>query len=258
MKDKKILIVIIISCLLTTGCMKNSIERSKITKNAKDYFSTKYNIKKSKIKISYNGFYGPSTYCLPSCGENQATIIYNEKTYHIKYDSSRKTYGDDYQYETIKNDFHKYLVENFPYAKTITIDMLEDDVLETPTKYTGNIENYIKNTMIRTNANDSAYTKVAVWIETDDPNQAKELSRKYRKELITKLNSLNISYSISFAKTEGRNESASFYYYTVRVAESESTFMYWDRVDHNNGNSRATTTCNGKSISFNDDEIICN
>ena len=257
MKYVKFLIIIVLTCILTTGCIREDIEKNQITKNAKEYFSSKYNINKSKIKMGHNGFYGPSERCWMSCGENEAEIIYNEKTYKIRYDESRKTFGDNYQYEKIKNDFDKYLLEKFPYAKIIEINMLASDVLATPTKYTGDIENYIKNTIIKTSAGNGSYTSIKIWIEATDANKAKELHTKYRKELITELENLGISYSISFSNKEGSNEYSSFYYYTVSDGGRKPAFMYWDRVDNTGENYLTTKSCNEKSIVFNGDEIIC-
>ena len=257
MKYVKFFLIIIIICLTSTGCIKEDIEKKQITRNAKEYFSSKYNINKSKIKIESNNFYGPNEKCWMSCGENEAKIIYNEKTYKIRYDESRENFGDDYQFEKISNDFNKYLSEKFPYAKTIKIDMLEYDVLATPTKYIGNIENYIKNTIIKTSVDNSSYTLVKIWIEATDSNQAKELHRRYRKELITELENLGISYNISFSNKEGSNEYSSFYYYTVSDGGRRPAFMYWDRVDNTGENYLTTKSCDEKSIDFKDDEIIC-
>lgn len=251
MKYVNFFIIIVLICLTSTGCIKEDIEKIQITKNAKEYFSSKYNVNKSKIKISYNNFYGKNERCWMHCGENEAQIIYNQKTYKISYDESRKSYGDNYQYEKINNDFNKYLLEQIPYAKTIKIDMLEFDVLATPTKYMGDIENYIKNTIIRTAAGDDSYTSVKVWIEAKDSNEAKELHSKYRKELITKLENLDISYSVTFSNEEGSNEYSSFYYYSVSDGGRIPAFMYWDKVDNN------YKSCDEKSITFNGDEIVC-
>ena len=257
MKYVKFLILIVLICILSTGCIKEKIERNEITENAKKYFSTKYNIDKSKIKIGYNGFYGPSENCFMSCGENEAEILYNGLSYKIRYDKSRGTYGDNYQYGEIKDDLNKYLLEKFPYAKSIKINMLEYDVLATPTKYTGDIKNYIKNTIIKTSVNNSLYTSVKIWVEAADADQARELHRKYRKELITELEDFGISYRILFSNSEESNEYSSFYCYSVSAGGRKPALMYWDRVDNAGGNYKPTKSCEEKPISFNDEEIIC-
>lgn len=246
------IIMIIMICITTTGCMKEKIENRKITNNAIDYFVQKYNIKRKDIEIKYNNLYGNETSCFFSCGDNTITIIYNTKEYIIRYDLESDSFGDNYQYEEIYNNFYQYLISNFPFATSIKIDMLESDVLATPTKYTDNIENYIKNTIIRTAAGNTFYTHVKIWIEATDEVQAKELHEKHHKTIITKLENLQVSYNIGFSKNEGdTGYYNAFYYYSVSSGGSPS-FEFTDKVDNNR------KRCNRSSIKFDDNILICN
>ena len=247
----------VLLCSSAKGCIKDDNEKRTLGKRAIDYFSTKYNIEKSKIKMIQNGLYGNEDHCWNDCGENEAKIEYNGKSYIIKYDLSTDTLGDNYQYKTIKNDLNKYLSEAFPYVSSIDIDMLDDDVYATPTKYTGNIEKYIKETRVRSKIDGGAYTKVAIWIETENIPLARELHNKYKKDLITKLNNLDISYHISFSTVKESSVCNAYYSYNVSDLNNYPQLEFWDNLDHNSENCQSAKRCVRKTIEFDGDEIIC-
>lgn len=258
MKYVKLIIILMAISLITTGCIKDDIEQYKIGNKAKEYFANKYDVKKSKIKIKANYFYGPNKRCWMSCGENKATIIYNEKEYKILYDETSETYGDDYQYEEIYNDLQKYLSDKFSYAKNIKINYLEYDVLSTPTKYNGDIKDYIKNTIVRKSVENSSSVWIKIWIEATDEKQAKELHNKYKKELLTELNDFNISYQITFAKEEDDNEYFAYYYYNYSDGGRSPAFLFYDRVDLTTDNKARGRSCSHGSATYNGDKLVCN
>ena len=233
MKKIKYLVVLILLCFVTTGCFLENKEKNQITNDALEYFSSKYNIDKSKITVNNNNFYGKDERCWMVCDDNAA----------------RGTYGDDYQYNEIYNDFYNYLSGIFTYTNRIVIGSLEEDILATPTKYTGNIENYIKNTLIRTYTNNSLHTNVEVLIEVTDSNQAKELNRNYRKQLITELSSFNTSYNILFYGNDENNNRLTFYEYKY------ISHIEYDAFSYNDFESKKIKQCDKPS--FKGEELIC-
>lgn len=254
--DKKIIFVILLMmiCMTTTGCMKEEIKSRKIAKNAINYFAQKYNINKKDIKIKKNRFYSKEAFCMNSCGENEMTITYNNKEYTIQYDLSDDSFGDNYQYDEIYNDLYQHLVSKFPFVTQIKIDLLYADVLRTSVKYDGDIVNYMKNSIKRRNddVSDSVgYTRIKIWIESSDANQAKELHEKYYKNMIIELENMRVSYNIALSKEENDNEDFAFYYYCVNSGTRPS-FSFTDKVDNNR------KSCNRNSITFEGNILKCN
>lgn len=241
----------IITCLLTTGCIKEDIEKYQLGNKAKDYFASKYDISKFQLKLDSNHFYTEGTRCWWSCGENFGTVKYKGKSYTIYYNMERNTFGDNYQYDQISSDLNNYLSKKFPYAKRIQVTMLEWDVYATPEKYSGDIEDYFKNKVPKNVVDNNLSTGVNIWIEATDENQARELNKKYRKELITELNSLGITYRISISKSERNDKTIAFYYYDYVNGGRKPAFDFIDRVDKN------YKECYDQSIMFDGDQMVC-
>lgn len=228
-KISKILIIFTIITILT-GCGTSALEKRKITNNAINYFSNKYNINKKNIKINRNYLYGKDETCIDDCGENYLYINYDNKEFIIAYNPREDYYGDNYQYDRIYEDFFNYLNTKFNYVNEIKVDLLDADVIKTSNKYDGNLKNYFKN--IRKSISDDGmkqgFTWVEIWIEANDETAAKELNQKYSKELITELEDLEVSYNITISSTSEMNEYTSFYYYHVY----DSYFYLTDNVDN--------------------------
>ncbi len=216
--------------IILTGCGTSVLEKRKITNNAIEYFTNKYNINKKNIKINRNKLYGKDDTCLDDCGENYLYISYNNKEVIIKYNPVENSYGDNYQYNQIYEEFLKYLNTKFNYINEIKIDLLEADVLRTPNKYDGNIKDYFKNIKkdIYDDGMKSGYTWVKLFIEAKNETDAKDLNQKYSKELITELEDLEVNYNIVISLNSETNEYSSFYYYHVY----DSYFYLTDKVDN--------------------------
>ena len=239
MKYVKYITILVLVCTITTGCSKSRIEKRKITKNAITYFTEKYSIKEKNIDIKNNGFYGQSAFCWNTCGENELDIIYNEKEYTIKYDLYNDSFGDNYQYEQIYNDLYKYLENKFPFATKIKIDLLEEDVLYTSTKYNHDIINYMKNVISKDYFEDG-YTWIDIWVETKNEMQAKEMHEKYSNIIISELENIKVSYNVAFSSEENYGETNAFYYYHVY----ENNFIFKDNVDKNRKSCNRSTLVN--------------
>ena len=238
--------------LTTTGCIAEKIENHNITKRAKEYFATKYDIKQSELKITDNHFYGPKTTCWMSCGENEAHISYEEDTYKITYNLQRDSFGDDYQYEEINKDLEAYIKKKLPYVKTVKIAGLDADVLATSEKYTKDIKEYFTNSIKLCEGCSNKNTYIDVWIEAQDSEQAKTLHSEHRKEIIIELDSLDVSYTILFSREEGDSEYSAFYFYSVSNGGRSPAFMFKDKVDPANNKN-----CTNKTVNFVDDKIVC-
>ena len=245
MKYLKVILIVLV-VLVTTGCFESKIEKKKITNNAIDYFSKKYNFNKKNIKIKENNFYGENEFCMNDCGENEATIMYNKKEYIIRYNMSNQSYGDNYQYEKIYNDLNKYLKDEFPFATEIKIGLLEEDVFKISQKYDNNIENYMKTI----SEQEYIYTDIDIWIKAMDANEATNLKNQYANIIISKLEKLNIDYAFNIAEKENDNEYFAFYFCAVSNGVSPS-FIFKDNIN------KTSKKCDRNTISISDNNLIC-
>ena len=247
---KKILFasLIVLMCLMTTGCFKSSIEKKQITNNAINYLVSKYNFDKSKLKVVDNRFYGKSERCFVSCGENNAIIIYEDKKFYVAYDRSKNVYGDNYEYDKVYNDLETYLKNTFPFATKIKIDSLESCLLSAPDKYNGNIVDFMKKYVRRGVFGN--YTWIHVWISEEDEIGAKKDHEEYSKTIITTLETLSTSYNVAFSKKELDNEYFAYYYYHVSDNISPS-FNFKDNIN------KKSTRCQRENISYNGNELKC-
>ena len=230
MKKLSRLLITLTIIIILTGCGTSVLEKRKITNNAINYFSAKYNINKKNIKINRNFLYGKDETCLDSCGENYLYINYNNEKFIIKYNPSEDYYGDNYQYNQIYEDFLKYLNTKFNYVNEIKIDSLDSDVIRTSNKYNGNLKDYFKNIKkhMYDDGKKQGFTWVKIWIEAKNGTEAKELNQKYSKELITELEDLEVNYNITISTNSKTNEYSSFYHYHVY----DSYFYLTDKVDN--------------------------
>lgn len=132
--------------LIYWGIILSPFDTYVLENRALDYFSEKYDINRSSIKIVQNkGVKYKDAACWDGVCSNELIISYNSKEYTIQYNDEINTFGDNYQYQLIYDDFSKYLRKNFPNASQIEIRRLEEDVLQTAARYDGDIEHYIKN-----------------------------------------------------------------------------------------------------------------
>lgn len=247
MKYIKYIILLILISIITTGCSFIEAKKEKriITKNAINYFSEKYNIKKRNIKIQYNNFYGSSAFCFNSCGPNKIDIIYKTKEYTIQYDLEHDFYGDNYQYEEIYNDLYIYLTKKMPYAK-IKINSLEADVLLAPKKYNHDIINFMKNEIKKTYYEYSdlehGYTWISIWVESKSKEEAKRIHEQYSETILSELENLEVSYRLTFSEHENFGGSDNAYY---QYHVSNENFSFQDKIDNKMKHCRRREFLNG-------------
>ena len=244
MKKKLKVIFIGIVLITLTGCGTSMFEKKKITNNAVNYFTNKYNIDKKDIKIINNYLYGKNESCLDSCGGNELIINYKNKKYTIRYNEDADFFGDNYQYDKVYEDLLNYLNNKFKLANEIEVnDLLEADVMGTSEKYNGNIKDYynkIKNFYSNHKyvysvdglTGDSIHTWVNIWIEAKTPEEAKNLENRYFKEIVNELESLGVNYNIAISADIDDNEYSAFYYYHVY----DEYFYLTDNVDDKQNN----------------------
>ncbi len=227
---------------------KEDVVNKKITKEAINYFSGKYNINKKDIKIVENNLYGEDKTCIDSCGENELIINYNNKEYTIEYETTADFFIDDYQYDKIEADLTTYLKNKFNFINKIDIDMI--DLISD--KYDGNIEEYYQKVKEFYNNNKYTYyegqlvadditTYIDIWIEANDKTSAKELKEKYSDELINELEKIGVNYDIDISTESDANNYSVFYNFDVSNSVTPS-FIFVDNVDNN------TIHCNREEI----------
>lgn len=239
MKERLKILFIGIMIITLTGCGTSIFEIKKITNNAINYFTNKYNIDKKDIKIIDNRLYGNNESCIDSCGENELIINYKNKEYTIRYNNDANFFGDNYQYDEVYTDLLNYLNNKFKFANKIKVyDSLEADVMGTSEKYNGNIKEYynkIKNFYSNHKyiysedglIGDHIYTDVGIWIEAKTPEEAKRLNKSYSKEIIKELESLGVSYHIDISVNSDDNDYSAFYYHVY-----DEEFYLTDKVDN--------------------------
>ena len=222
--DNKIVafVAIILAVFLLSNCDLNSSGSSVLKAQALNYFTQKYNIDKSDIKVEKNLLYDKDKRCLDSCGDNVLRIEYKNTKYTIYYDAYKDIFGDNYQLKEIYEGLNKYLESKFPYATAIRIDNFEADVTGNSVKYEGDIETYFKTITNR------RYTYANIWLKADDAETAKELHNKYAKEMCTLLDEIGLSYNIAFSIKQDDNEYSAYYYYHV----FNDNVYFRDRVDN--------------------------
>ena len=212
---KRIICVAII--ILLTGCGTSSCERRWLQERALNYFSNKYDIKKSKIKVIKNDLRDQDEHCYFACDDNALYIEYEGKKYTIKYNSDDNNYeyfADDYQAEEIKNDILEYLSSEYEYISYLSIDIafLKDDVLRIPEKYTGNFKTYLGQNRTLDNYNPQVNARIEIWIQAQNKEEAKELYEKSAK-LAKELFNFPIEASICIAKEKCKFAYGDTYFY---------------------------------------------
>jgi hypothetical protein len=216
------IVAMLIALLLLSKCDYFQSGSPELKKQALEYFTQKYNIDKSDIKVEKNMLYDKTKHCIDSCGDNTLRIKYKDEEYVIHYDRYKEIFGDNYQLKEIYSELVKFLNDKFSYANMIKVDNYEADITGNSIKYEGNIEEYYKKlTNLR-------YTYVKIWLKADDKDTAKELNNKYSKEICNILNKMGLSYTIGISNKYDDNEySAHYYYHSYR-----DVVYFYDRVDN--------------------------
>ena len=207
----------------------------KLTRDAIQYFTEKYNINERSVEITSNNLHTKDKKCFLACGENLLHITYRNEKYIIEYYPDEGVFADDFQYDEIYKDFSEYLNKKAPFVTEIQFDFLRSDIRSIPQKYDGDLKKYFMIVREHYKPDEdgikSLRTSVDILLYAQTAEEAKEVIEKYSVEisdLMKELETFGSRYRIAVAEKLTNNGSMTFYFYEM----SSFGYSFYDNVDN--------------------------
>lgn len=211
------LLLVVLICIILTGCSEEDKEKKIITNKALDYISTKYNVDVKNIQIKDNKLYGNSTVCLKRCPSNEIELLVNNEVYKVSFDRKTNTYSDNKEVEKIVNDYMDYIKNSLKVIATITIE--DEEKIRVTEKYNGNIKEFLKNNDL---------TAILI-VESKTQEEAILNWRTYSLDAITALEDLDITYNLRFSVIENEKEIVIYNYKSTKL---DNKFKVEDNINN--------------------------